>query len=87
MAANGDEREIDTVTLRVAVVVYQLVRGWTPTTRQIADMCSLSNVGAWLMMSRMSDVVPVYLDDDGTWRMAADATAPPAKRHYVPVAD
>ena len=79
---NGDEREIDTATLRVALVVYKLDRGWTPTTRQVAELCNISREGAWMLLCRMSDVVPVGQDEDGQWFMQTEGVRSP-KRHYV----
>ncbi len=83
MAANGDEREIDTVTLRVALVVHRLDLGWRPKTIEVATLCNISREGAWMLLNRMSDIVPVYLDEeDGRWGMLGEGVKP-GKRHYV----
>lgn len=80
---NGDEREIDTATLRVAIVTWKILCGWTPTTREVAELCSFEHNSAWTMLSNMSEVLPIYLDmDDLRWRIA-DGAELPRKRHHV----
>lgn len=84
MATNGDDREIDTVTLRVAAVVYRLTQGWMPTTREVAEYCGMGDAGAWAMLVRMSDIVPVYCDKDlgHRWSLSSEG-AVKVVRHYV----
>ena len=83
MAANGDEREIDTVTLRVAFVTWKIALGWTPTTKEVAELCLFEHHSAWTMLSNMSDVLPIYLDkSDLRWRISDDAERP-KNLHYV----
>jgi hypothetical protein len=80
---NGDEREIDTVTLRVALITWRLVGGWTPTTREVATYCSMRENSAWDLLSRMTDVLPLFLDrEDGRWRLVEKDDQTP-RRHYV----
>jgi hypothetical protein len=79
---NGDEREIDTATLRVAIVTWKIFSGWTPTTRDVAELCSMADNGAWAMLVRMSDVLPIYLDrEDFRWRLTDGVERQPC--HYV----
>lgn len=65
----------DTVTLRVARVVYLMTLGRTLTTGQIADLTGLSLRGALALMDRMaaSHHVPVSAEDGPrgllTWRI------------------
>lgn len=65
----------DTVTLRVARVVYLMAMGRALTTGQIADLTGLSLRGALDLMARMasSHHVPVISEDGPrgllTWRI------------------
>ncbi len=78
---NGDEREIDTVTQRAALATYLLLRGWQPKTQQIAERFGMSNKGAWDLMCRISDVIPVTQDTNDRWCMVSDEEQ--RHRHYV----
>lgn len=44
----------DTVTLRVARVVYLMTLGQWFTTRQVAELTGMTDNGAWDMLDRMS---------------------------------
>lgn len=58
----------DTVTLRVARVVYLMTMGRWMTIEQIAEMTGLTDNGAWRMMNRLesSKYVPVTVYE-GKW--------------------
>lgn len=72
---NGDAP--DTVTLRVARVVYLMMLGRVLTTADIADLTGLSSRGALHLMERMaaSHHVPVVSESGPhnllTWRIEA----------------
>ncbi len=72
--------EIDTATERAARLVYLMMRGWTPTTPEVAVRCNLSYSGAWRLLSRISIEVPVFLDCDHRWRIVDEIET---HRHYV----
>ncbi len=81
---NGDEREIDTATLRAAAVTYRLMLGWTPKTIEVAEYCGIGIAGAWALLVRISDVVPIYQDREfeNRWRLPGEGEVR-GKRHYV----
>jgi alkylated DNA nucleotide flippase Atl1 len=62
---------LDTLTVseRVALVVLELATGKRLTTRQVADLCGISRQGAWLLLCRISRVVPLGYGD-GVWFFA-----------------
>jgi alkylated DNA nucleotide flippase Atl1 len=59
---------LDTLTVseRVALVVLELATGKRLTTRQVAELCGISRQGAWLLLCRISRVVPLGYGD-GVW--------------------
>lgn len=60
------EEELVT-TERVGVVVHRLTLGECASTAEIAEWTGLTRVGAWLMMDKLSRVLPVVMVD-GQWR-------------------
>lgn len=78
---NGDEREIDTVTQRAALATYLLLQGWQPKTRQVAEKFGMSDGGAWNLMCRLSDVLPIAQDDEDRWHVTENGEQ--HHRHYV----
>lgn len=68
MAVPDDPEKMIT-TERVAVVMWELMSGNMLSTAQIADLCGISFTGAWLMMSKISRVRPIY-QQDGLWVVA-----------------
>ena len=78
--------EILTATERSARVVYKMMMGWTPTTREVTEACRYEDdSGAWYLMCRISLEVPVYLDDDHRWRIVTNGEN--QHRHYVTSCD
>lgn len=64
----------DTITTeRVAIVVMELARHRERvyTTVEIAKLAQMTVGGAWMMMSKISRVVPLGQTDDG-WIMLLD---------------
>jgi hypothetical protein len=59
------EEELVT-TERVGVVVYRLMRGEAATTLEIATWTGLTRTGAWLMMEKLSRVLPLA-QVEGRW--------------------
>lgn len=59
----------DTVTLRVARVVYLLTMGRHMSLSEISEKTGLTENGAWRLMSRLAGGhhVPVAPDDEGKW--------------------
>jgi predicted DNA-binding transcriptional regulator YafY len=53
-------------TERVAVIVYLLARGRRFRTSEVADLCGVTQRGAYAIMARISRVVPLTLDG-GEW--------------------
>lgn len=54
-------------TERVAVIVYLLARGRRFRTSEVADLCGVTQRGAYAIMARISRVVPLVLDS-GEWK-------------------
>ncbi len=64
----------DTITTeRVAIVVMALVRhpGRVYTTAEIAELVQMTHGGAWMMMTKISRVVPVA-QSQGGWMLLTD---------------
>ena len=59
----------DTVTLRVARVIYLLTMGRHMTLTEIAEITGLTENGAWRLMNRLAGGhhVPVAPDEEGKW--------------------
>lgn len=85
MAANDSSViEITTATVRATAVTHRMMLGWTPTTHEVTEFCKFeSEQGAYAMLVRMSDVVPIYWDKaDGRWHML-QAGETRKRCHYV----
>ena len=54
-------------TERVGVVVHRLAHGETGSTLEIAGWIGVSRVGAWMMLDKLSRVLPLNLVD-GRWQ-------------------
>ena len=69
MSATIDSEEIDTTTIRAALVALRIVGGerWTPTTAQVAQYARLSHSGAYRMLARLSGALSIAQDADGRW--------------------
>ena len=63
--------EPDTITERAALVTWHLCHGEAMQTRQIAEITGLGMAGAWVLMQRLSRVIPIYQDDRGFWLVCA----------------
>jgi hypothetical protein len=48
-------------------VAWRLAKGWTPTTREVANVCGLTMGGAWKMLNEMSTEIPIALGPDRRW--------------------
>lgn len=59
----------ETPSERVALVVWHLAHGEGLTTRQVATMLQMTAGGAWKVLSRVSRVLPIYQDSEGTWQV------------------
>lgn len=55
---------------RAAIVTYRLARGERLTTTQVGQITGMGYVGAWLMMTKISEVTPIYREN-GCWMMLA----------------
>lgn len=75
-----EDSELNGATERTARVVYRMMLGWQPTTREVAQRCNLTDSGAWYLLARISLEVPVYLDEDHRWRIVEEALQ---HVHYV----
>ncbi len=58
-----DNGDLDTVSVRVAMVTWRLMGGWTPTTREVSEFLGMELSGAYYLMARISRVIPLYLDE------------------------
>ena len=54
-------------TERVGIVVHRLSRGEVVSTMEIAAWVGISRVGAWLMLDKLSRVLPLNMVD-GRWQ-------------------
>jgi len=63
--------EPDTITERAALVTWHLAHGEAMQTRDVAEMTGLGMAGAWILMVRLSRVIPIYQDDCGRWLVCA----------------
>ena len=50
-------------TERVGIVVHRLSRGEVGSTMEIAAWVGISRVGAWLMLDKLSRVLPLNMVD------------------------
>ena len=55
---------------RHAIIVWHLAHGETFRTRQVAEMFGMSQAGAYAMMCRISQCLPIHIYH-GTWRVCA----------------
>jgi hypothetical protein len=63
--------EIDTITVRAALITWHLAHGETMQTRDVAEMTGLTMTGAYLLMTRLSRAIPIYQDDQDRWLVCA----------------
>lgn len=61
----------DTITERAATITWRLAHGESLQTRDVADLVGLSMPGAYLLMQRLSRVIPIYQDEQGFWQVCA----------------
>lgn len=54
-------------TERVALVAATLALGGTVTAATIANQFGITRVGAWYILTKISRVLPIAMDDDGHW--------------------
>jgi len=59
----------DTPSERVAVIVLALTRGHGLTTRQAAELSGLSLQGAYMLLCRISRVLPLCQDAEEQWQL------------------
>ena len=63
MAAD-EEYDMDIATVRAAFVVWRmLVQSWQPTTAEVAQKFGMTRQGAYALLCKISDVVPITQDD------------------------
>ena len=53
---------------KAALVAYHLALGEGLRTFQVAEMIGLSRQQAWVLLSHMSQCIPIYMDH-GVWLM------------------
>lgn len=58
----------DVAQERAAVISWKLAHGERLTTSQIAALCSTTRQAAWHMMSHLSRILPIHLNDDDQWQ-------------------
>jgi len=54
-------------TERITLIAWALALGGTVTTGQVAKELGITRVGAWLLLTKMSRVVPITSDDNRRW--------------------
>ena len=52
---------------KAALVTWHLAHGEGMTTTEIARMTGLTWQGAWLLMTHLAHVLPIYQDDNRRW--------------------
>lgn len=65
----------ETPSERVAVIVLALARGRGLTTRQAAELTGLTLNGAFVLLCRISRVLPLRQEDGGQWQLIDDDPA------------
>lgn len=60
--------EPEAVTERVAVVVMELLNGEEMTTREVAELVGINRGGAYIMLTKISRVTPIYCEK-GRWKL------------------
>lgn len=63
--------EPETVSERVALVVWYMAHGLALSTQEVAKITGLTSDGAWYLMNRIGRVLPIYLDNN-IWRVCQD---------------
>jgi hypothetical protein len=58
-------------TERVTIACLVLYSGGSWSTRSLAEKLGISPSGAWAMMSRLSRVLPLALDEEG-WHLVGE---------------
>jgi len=61
-----------TPTERAAQVTYWLANGKRLTTADVAESLQINQRTAQRLVVSVSRVLPIYRDDEGFWRLAAD---------------
>ena len=61
--------DTETPTERAAVITLAIAGGHGLTTRQTAEITGLTMQGAYVLLCRISRVVPIYQDGEGKWRL------------------
>jgi hypothetical protein len=56
-----------TVTERAAFIGWQLMKGNTWTTAEVAALMGMSWQGAFEMLNKASRILPIYQDDQKRW--------------------
>ena len=59
----------ETPSERVAVIVLALARGRGLTTRQAAELTGLTLNGAYVLLCRISRVLPLCQDEAAQWQL------------------
>jgi len=59
----------ETPSERVAVIVLALARGRGLTTREAAELTGLTMQGAYVLLCRLSRVLPLCQDADAQWQL------------------
>lgn len=61
----------ETPSERVALVVWRMAQGDSLTTQQVAQLTGLTVNGAYLLLCRISRVLPLYQDEQLVWQFDA----------------
>lgn len=54
-------------TQRVAYITFGIMAGQVYTSAEIARIFGISRQSAWLMMTKLSAILPIYQNDDNQW--------------------
>lgn len=64
-----EHERLTTPSLRVAMATAIFLRGEALTIRQLSERLGTTPRGARYLAERLSAVIPIYDDGDGTWRL------------------
>ncbi len=74
----------EVTTERVAVIVFLICKGRRFSTRDVAQLCGVTQRGAYAIMARISRVLPLALLNGEWYEFYPDEETDAAEEHPVP---
>jgi hypothetical protein len=71
-----DDCAPDVAQERAALIAWRLALGERLSVIEIAHVCGTSRQGAWLMITHLSRILPIYCDDQDNWQQIPKNSAP-----------